>query len=64
MIAPDAPCLFCPELASPADTSSSSPAPQEEELAGEDDWDGGEEGILDFSPFVNQVSPPTRLYPL
>ncbi|BGP57271.1 glycerol ethanol, ferric requiring protein [Rhodotorula sphaerocarpa] len=55
VIAPDAPCLFCPELASPADTSSSSPAPQEEELAGEDDWDGGEEGILDFSPFVNQT---------
>ncbi|GAA5876173.1 hypothetical protein JCM1840_007058 [Sporobolomyces johnsonii] len=46
MIAPDAPCLFCAEEDPLAADGLQTPP---------DEWDGGEEGFVDFTSFVNQT---------
>ncbi|GAA5894043.1 hypothetical protein JCM6882_007969 [Rhodosporidiobolus microsporus] len=48
MVAPDAPCLFCPQgdpLAGTMDSGMATP----------DEWEGTEEGFVDFTSFVNQT---------
>ncbi|BGP42339.1 glycerol ethanol, ferric requiring protein [Rhodotorula kratochvilovae] len=62
IVPPDAPCLFCPQDADAFTASGSggetplSPAGAEEGMGTPvDEWDGGEEGIVDFTSFVNQT---------
>ncbi|BGP18692.1 hypothetical protein JCM10213_006913 [Rhodosporidiobolus nylandii] len=48
LIPPDAPCLFCPQDDPLAGDSGGLGTPT-------DEWDGGEEGFVDFTSFVNQT---------
>ncbi|GAA5938809.1 chloride channel protein [Sporobolomyces koalae] len=48
LIPPDAPCLFCPEQAGFSSTT-------EINRDHPDEWNGGEEGFVDFTSFVNQT---------
>ncbi|GAA5876803.1 hypothetical protein JCM16303_006290 [Sporobolomyces ruberrimus] len=47
LIPPDAPCLFCPQEAGVLSSEENRNHP--------DEWDGGEEGFVDFTSFVNQT---------
>lgn len=66
IVPPDAPCLFCPQEDLAADSlrasgtaTPMSPSGDGGDATGLDEWDGGEEGIVDFSSFVNQVRAPS-----
>ncbi|GAA5897340.1 chloride channel protein [Sporobolomyces salmoneus] len=52
LIPPDAPCLFCPEDSGPTSLRGTS---EEVNRNHPDEWDGGEEGFVDFTSFVNQT---------
>ncbi|GAA5959780.1 hypothetical protein JCM3765_000100 [Sporobolomyces pararoseus] len=51
LIPPDAPCLFCPQEAGIGSHTRDS----EDHRNHPDEWDGGEEGFVDFTSFVNQT---------
>ncbi|GAA5986200.1 hypothetical protein JCM10908_006453 [Rhodotorula pacifica] len=55
VVAPDTPCLFCPDTSSPGPASGSDASPSDSPVPFDDDWDGGEDGLLDFTSFVNQT---------
>ncbi|KAG0663749.1 glycerol ethanol, ferric requiring protein [Rhodotorula mucilaginosa] len=55
LVAPDAPCLFCPDASAPGPTSDSDPSPSDSPVHLDDEWDGSEDGILDCTSFVNQT---------
>ncbi|GAA6005052.1 chloride channel protein [Rhodotorula paludigena] len=63
IVPPDAPCLFCPQGDVLAGDGSITPSATAEDAGGAEDgvsggmdeWDGGEEGIVDFTSFVNQT---------
>ncbi|GAA5908388.1 hypothetical protein JCM8208_006179 [Rhodotorula glutinis] len=59
IVPPDAPCLFCPQDDADDESAPLSPvSPRDTEDGGgmdPNEWDGGEEGIVDFSSFVNQT---------
>lgn len=56
LVAPDTLCLFCPDASAPGPASASDPSPSDSPVHLDDEWDGSEDGILDFTSFVNQVS--------
>ncbi|GAA5982172.1 hypothetical protein JCM11641_000610 [Rhodosporidiobolus odoratus] len=55
LIAPDAPCLFCPQDDPLSHNSRESSGLGGTTLTDADEWDGGEEGFVDFTSFVNQT---------
>lgn len=55
MVAPDTPCFFCPDASAPGAASGSDPSPSDSPVPLEDEWEGSEDGILDFTSFVNQT---------
>ncbi|GAA5882900.1 hypothetical protein JCM3774_001381 [Rhodotorula dairenensis] len=55
VVAPDTPCLFCPETGASEPSSDLEPSPTDSPVPFDDEWDGAEDGLLDFTSFVNQT---------
>ncbi|KAK4336235.1 Anion/proton exchange transporter GEF1 [Rhodotorula toruloides] len=55
IVAPDAPCLFCPQDDTVSQVGSPSLVNDDGWGTPPDEWDGGEEGVVDFTSFVNQT---------
>ncbi|BGP34275.1 glycerol ethanol, ferric requiring protein [Rhodotorula toruloides] len=55
IVAPDAPCLFCPQDDTVSQVGSPSLANDDGWGTPPDEWDGGEKGVVDFTSFVNQT---------